>query len=570
MEEKKLTGYPSIDKPWLKYYSEEAINAPLPECTMYEFVWQNNKDYLSDVALRYYGTKISYGKLFQYIKRAAAAFFAMGVRAGDIVTIMSMHTPETIISIYALNYLGAVANLVYMTLSPKEVMETLHNTESKMLLILDVALDKVIEIGDEIGVPVVVQSAATSMSLGIKLGYKFKTKLPKHNFTTWKSFLSKGDHLILREPEHDHERAAVIVYTSGTTGAPKGVVLSNDAMNAFYFQDQNILDFKRQWRFLMAIPPFIGFGVTMILLILNLGLCSTLWLDTNAQSIADEYFKLKPELFIGGPVFIDSFLKHSPVDLKHIKLFAGGGGALLEAKEKAINTLLKQSNADVLYASAYGMTETSTLCYPVYNHHKEKSVGVPLPRTNIKVVDVERRQELTYGETGELLFSSPNLMTAYYRMPKETREVITIDENETRWLHTGDLGMIDTDGFVYITGRIKRIYPIKGKDNTIYRLFPQRLEEFFIEQNNVERCGVIVKEDAEMLNKIVVFVSLSDYSQDKKSTLQRLISSCRQNLPEHLQPAEVHILDFMPMTQSGKIDYRLLEERAAREYQQET
>ena len=130
--------------------------------------------------------------------------------------------------------------------------------------------------------------------------------------------------------------------------------------------------------------------------------------------------------------------------------------------------------------------------------------------------------------------------------------------------------MIDTDGFVYITGRIKRIYPIKGKDNTIYRLFPQRLEEFFIEQNNVERCGVIVKEDAEMLNKIVVFVSLSDYSQDKKSTLQRLISSCRQNLPEHLQPAEVHILDFMPMTQSGKIDYRLLEERAAREYQQET
>ena len=150
------TGYPSIDRPWLKYYSEEAINAPLPECTMYEYIWQHNREHLSDIALRYYGAKISYGQLFDSIKRAAAAFRAMGVKAGDIVTIMSMHTPETIAAIYGLNYLGAVANLVYMTLSPKEIVGTLGNTESKLLLILDAAVEKLDEIKAEIAVPVVV------------------------------------------------------------------------------------------------------------------------------------------------------------------------------------------------------------------------------------------------------------------------------------------------------------------------------------------------------------------------------------------------------------------------------
>ena len=141
-EETKRTGFPSIDKPWLKYYSEEAISAPLPQCTMYQYIWKNNKEHLSDIALWYYGRAITFGKLFATVEKTAAAFYAMGVRAGDIVTVMSMHTPEAICAMYALNYIGAVANMVYMTLSEKEILHTIENTQSKLFLVLDAALEK--------------------------------------------------------------------------------------------------------------------------------------------------------------------------------------------------------------------------------------------------------------------------------------------------------------------------------------------------------------------------------------------------------------------------------------------
>lgn len=194
-ENKEFTGYPSIDKPWLKYYSEEALNAKLPECTMYEYLYENNKEYLHNNALDYFGNKITYGELFGNIEKATKAFQAIGIVKGDVVTIMSMHTPEIVYCVYALNRLGAVANMVYMTLSEKELLHEINNTDSKALVVLNLAFSKVEKIYSELAVKnIIVVSPADSMKVPLKIGYKLKTKQPKlrKNYLSYDGFVKLG------------------------------------------------------------------------------------------------------------------------------------------------------------------------------------------------------------------------------------------------------------------------------------------------------------------------------------------------------------------------------------------
>lgn len=561
-ENKPMTGYPSIDKPWLKYYSEDAINAPLPKCTMYQYIWENNKDHLSDIALRYYGTKISYGRLFENIKKAASAFYSMGVRAGNIVTIMSMHTPETIYAIYGLNYIGAVANMVYMTLAEKEILHTIENTESKLFLVLDAALDKVEAIKSKLNVPVVVLGVADSMPPHVKLGYRLKVKPKKHTFMTWQGFLKQN----VDEPPlaTDHAAPAVIVYTSGTTGEPKGVVLSSDALNAHSFQEKYAnFGFERGKSFLLILPPFIGFGISHIHLAFNTGVDCTLWIELTPDAITNAFFKVKPVFFVTGPVFIDAFIKHKVENLKQLKLYVGGGGALPEKTERELNAFLKECGTNTTYSNGYGMTETgSTLCCSTNDFKRIGSVGLPMPLTNVKITDVETGDELEYGKIGELCFSTPNMMSYYYKNEKATKEMLFTDIQGKLWIHSGDLGMVDKDGYVFITGRQKRLYPARSADGIVCRLFPQRIEEFMVSCDGVEKCAVIVEADEERLNVPIVFVTLSKSTLQNDTLLSGLWCEAYKTLSSHELPKCIIILDEMPMTVSGKTDYRALEKTA--------
>ena len=552
-----MTGYPSIDKPWLKYYSKEAINAPLPEMTMYQYIWENNKDHLSDIALRYYGTKITYGRLFENIKRAASAFYSMGVRAGDIVTIMSMHTPETIYAIYGLNYIGAVANMVYMTLGEKEILHTIENTESKLLFVLDVALEKVEAIKDKLHIPVVMLSVADSMLVYVRLGYCLKAKPKKHMFMTWQGFLKQNTD---KPPlATDHAAPAVIVYTSGTTGEPKGVLLCSDGLNTVVSQLKAAYqDHKRQETVLMILPPFIAFGVSMIHRALGTGMDTTLWIELDSDKIGKAFARLKPNRFVSGPLLIEGIIRHARGDLSSVYDITGGGEAISSELENRFNQFMADHNSRARYMTGYGMSEfSSVVTLNLEKAHKKGSLGIPLVNTNIKIVDPDSQKELQYNEVGEMCFCSPASMLEYYRCKTASDMIMERDQDDNTWLHTGDLGYVDEEGFVFLVGRIKRIYTALDSNHVACKIFPQRIEELLSSSSRVAKSAVIVQPDE--LRRYIPIAFIQVEGTDTSQVLQELYRRSKMHLPEHMQPDKIYIIESMPMTQSGKIDYQALE-----------
>ena len=555
----KQMGYPSTDRPWLKYYSDEAITAPLPKCTLYQYIWENNKDHLQDTAVNYYGTRITYGEFFARVKKVASAFHNLGVRKGDVVTIMSMHTPETLISVYALNYIGAVANMVYMTLSEKEIPAYLRNTDSKLFLVLDIALDRVNLVNKDIPCPVIVLGIADSMPGNLKFVYGLKNRKKKHDFISWKTILQSE---IMELPmSTDHEQTAVIVYTSGTTGEPKGVLLSSDNLNSEAHQlRQTDRNYQRKQTVLMILPPFIIFGTSMSHLALSTGTELIICIQLDNDAIGKMFNRYKPNRYVAGPMYLDGIIEHVKGDLSNVIDITGGGDSITSEKEEEFNCFLAYHGSSVRYMTGYGMSEVSAaVTINMDRAYKKGSLGVPLVHTIAKITDTDTGEELSYGEIGEICFSTPGIMQGYYKNEQATGECIELDGTGRRWLHTGDLGLIDQDGFLFFKGRIKRIYMILGTDGFAYKLFPQRIEEYLESKENVESCGVVVCEDKEKLHKAYAFVVLNTDLQRKDELIGELRTEVMKDLPEHLRPESISIIESMPTTPSGKKDYRKLE-----------
>ncbi len=565
----ELMGYPSIDKPWLKYYSQEMIDAPLPECTMYEHVFHNNQDNLDRIALIYYGTKISYRKMFQTISYMAGTLEDTGIQKGDIVTVCMINSPETIYLIFALNKIGAVANMVYGSSTCEEMKKYILDTKSKVVFTLDLFQDKFREIADEVQLEKIIIAGSTdSMSfinrIGARLlnGVKSMPVPEDSRFITWKKFFQNR-----RESKktcHDADAPAVITYTGGTTGGSKGAMLSNKGIIAV--AQQYVIcekELRRESTWMQVLPLFIAYGVTCSMMIpLTVGMTLIVRIPM-AESIADFYKKFKPNHILYGPAYWEAFADaNENLDLSSLIAPITGGDILHAATETKINDYLQKHGSPYLLMNGYGMTEVGASGTVSFQYaHEFGSVGIPLVKNVVAAFDTETGQELPYGERGEICIQTPSMMLGYVNNPEETNHIIRKHEDGTLWIHSGDLGYVTKNGFVYISGRLKRymLYIANGLQKKVFSL---DIEKVLLEHPYVDNCAVVPIADKETCQKPVAFIILNKIYSHDEDLETKLKAFAEENLQEGYRPVKYIFMDKFPLTKVGKVDYLTLEQIA--------
>ncbi|MBR4344207.1 MAG: acyl--CoA ligase, partial [Lachnospiraceae bacterium] len=572
-DEDELTGYPSIDKPWLKYYSRAAIESELPKCKIYDKLLECNRDYQDAYVLEYFGNKITYGSLFERIEETALAFQNAGIKKGDIVVIACVTIPETIYAIYALNRLGAVPNMVDPRTSVEGIRNYIEEVSSPMVLTIDLAYPKILRAVQNTTVKrIVTMSAFDSMPSLLKSLLKIKTLFGKHpkydGFPTvkWTKFVRKVNTGNIGDVPYEPDRCCMIVHTGGTTGNPKGVMLTDDNVNAAFHQAINSpILMKRGDVFLNVMPPFIAYGMVLgIHTALCYGWKSVIIPKFNPKEFDKLLMKHKPNGLIGVPSYLENLMNSKKIkgkDLSFIKVLLAGGDKTPPEFEEIVNNFLSEHNAKIHLTKGYSMTEASaTATISFENTIKYGSNGVPLHNTVIAAFEQDTDNELPYGKMGEICLNTPTMMKGYYNNESATNDIIRMHRDGKKWIHTGDLGYVDKDGIIYIEGRLKRM--IIRYDG--FKIFLPFVEKVVMSNSAVESCCAVGKRDKEHGQgelPIVFCVRKKDMGTDLDKLVSELKQACQEQLPEYSQPVGFTFLPELPLTPIGKIDYRALEEK---------
>ncbi|MCR5151285.1 MAG: acyl--CoA ligase [Clostridiales bacterium] len=561
------TGYPSVDKPWLKFYSDNVINFQQEECTIYENLLKNNKDRPGDIALNYMGHKITYGELFESIDRTASAFINAGVKEGETVTIALPSIPEAIYCVYALNKIGAVANMIHPLAGVNETANYVNEVKSRVVVIFDSAYPSLKDcFPDTSAQLIIVASPADLLPFTLKAAYYLKANKPdldNRKFKSWKMFISDGKGAKTDLYRKDCHKTALISHTGGTTGEPKGVMCSDISVNSLIWQMLCMNKYERQEVCMPVIPPFHNYSlVESMMAPLAVGYTVALIPRYNPEDFVKYVKKYHPNHVLSIPSYWEALLKIKGIekeDLSCLKNIIYGGESMSAETEEKINKLLSSCGVKTQLRKGIGATEMvagATIAYAECN--PPDSVGIPMSKTNCKIVVPGTTQELSYNREGEICFSGPTLMLGYYNNPEATDEVVKVHEDGIKWFHTGDLGYINEDGIIFVSGRIKRILITRDKNKQATKMFPDRIEKAVCSHPAVDLCCVIGVPDEERVNYPGAFVVLKDKGESI-SVKDEILEICKNSLPEYMVPAEIVFLDDLPRTKAGKIDYRALE-----------
>ena len=574
--EQREPVYASAAKPWLKYYDQKFIDQTLPECSAFEFVCRQNKNHLTETAITYYGRKITYADLIVNVKKTAAAFRAIGMKKGDIATVVSVMTPEVIYAFYAADMIGASLNLVDPRYSAEGIHEYIEEVDSHLLICLNVAYERCHQAEKRTNVErVLVISPADSLPLHLAIGYKMTNPDKNHyksNVIRWKDFIAQGQNQSMNAEPYDPQHTCVVVHTGGTTGSPKGVMLTDQNFNSIA-QQFGAYDklFCRGQKLMNIMPPFIAYGYACgVHLPLVLGLTVVIIPNLDPAKLGALVWKHKPEHMFGVPAHYQQ-LAASPLlknkDLSFIRNYAAGGDAITVGAEEAVNEFLAEHGVEFALAKGYGMTEVSSAATAASGlANKVGSVGIPLVNTIVSVFEPGTETELPIGERGEICISGPGIMKGYYNKPEETDIILRRHADGRVWAHTGDIGYMDNDGFVFLDSRIKRL--IIRHDG--FKVFPSMIENVISRHPAVQQCSVVGCTDKDHVQGRLPFVYVVlDPACDKKKRqiVKELRQLCMEELPEYVQPVGYKFISEMPLTPIGKVDYRQLEEEiTSRDY----
>ena len=569
MSNENITGYPSIDKPWLKYHSYKAINSSLPECTIYEYIFNQNQDNLDSIAINYYGTDITYRKLFQDISLIAGGFEKIGVHEGDVVTVCMINSPEAIEVMFALNKIGAVANMIYGVSSVDEIRQYLLDSSSTVVVCLDIFQEKFIKLSKEVTIDkIIVANQIQSMSeeeknkATLDLGIE-NIPLPKdERFISWNEFISNATPSVAISKNPD--AAAVITYTGGTTGGSKGVVLSNKSVVAVTWQYINLdMPMRKDGTWVLVLPLFIAYGVACSMTVpLAVGMKLVVRIPMT-DSIADIVKKFQPNYIMYGPAYWEAFANdNEDIDLSCFIDPVSGGDFLRANAEEKINNYLLKHRSPCKIMNGYGMSEIGVVgSMSIPNASEFGSVGIPLAKNVIAAFDTETAAELKYGEIGEICIQTPSIMMGYVNNPQETKNILRRHNDGQLWIHSGDLGYVSETGFVYLIGRIKR-FMLCISGGVQKKVFSLDIEKVLLAHKKVANCAVVPVPDKEINEAPVAYVILKEEYINEVGIECELKKYCESNLLDVYRPVKYIFVKKFPLTKVGKVDYMKLEELA--------
>lgn len=548
----KLTGYPSIDKPWLKYYTEDAVNTDISKCSIYQNIYDGNANHFSDVALLYFGKKITYEQLFTEIDKAAKAFIANGAHCKDNVILCMPAIPETVYAVLALNKIGANAVMLNPLFTEEQLIARISETDAKLLLVVNELYGRIEKVVPQTMIKTVVScSAVNSLGIVVKLLKKAKN-IP--NTTVWNDFLKQGKNTKLNVPGYEPNRPAIMVYSSGTTGASKGIQLTNDSVNSTIKEGVQIgFEWQRGDRWFSQIPVWFSTGICAQTLVpLKYGITIILEPVYDFEVFFHHIIKYKPNFMITACGLLDHLMTKQPKAdaYKEFKFLCAGGEYVTPSAEKKYNEWLKSNDNHYGFFKGYGMCEcggTVTASSPKCN--AIGSAGIPTPNVIVSAFDLETGKELKYGERGEIRVLTPSRMLGYYKNPKATKEYFYEDDQKRIWACTGDMGYMTEDGSLYVDGRISSSYK-NSNGETIY-LFD--IERAVLSVEQVRQCKAVVSE-FDGIKTHIVHITLTNNS-NRDIVLNSIIEYCASTLPENHIPTLVKIHDVaLPVAPSGKLN----------------
>ncbi len=561
----------TVKTPWFRSAGEIPTTLNYFDGSMVGAIEATAKCLPDTPAYNFYGNVVTYRQFIGQIHTAARALRAQGVRAGDRVTICMPNTPQAIILFYAINRMGAVANMIHPLSGAEEIVDYINNSHSVMCLTLLQFYPKFAQIRARLKLKTLLICDITDGLVGIKkllypLTVKDKVKLPKDaDVLLWKDFIKcakgyQGEYLYQAKSDD----IAAILYSGGTTGTSKGILLSNLNFNALALQTGTAGDCLHEGHTMLSIMPiFHGFGLGVCIhTVLYWGGTSILIPQFNAKSYCKLLAQYKPNYIAGVPTLFEALLRMEDaqkLDMSQLEgIFSGGDSLSVELKAK-VDVFLREHGAKEQIREGYGTTECVTAsCLTPRFFFKEGSIGIPFPDTYYKIVIPSTHDEVPYGTVGEICLAGPTVMQGYMDNPKETAQTLQMHEDGLVWLHTGDLGVMDEEGFIYFKQRLKRMIITSG-----YNVYPSQVENVIDSHPDVLMSTVIGVKDDYKMQRVKAFIVPKPGVKPDDALRASILEHCAQRVAKYAIPREIEFRSELPHTLVGKVAYTVLEQEEA-------
>ena len=551
---------------WYKYYGDTPRTLDYPDISMYDMVKETSEKYGEYIAYDFMGKAVSYKDFIKEIDVCANALISYGIKKGDAITICLPNVPQAIVMFYALNKIGAVASMVHPLSAENEILFFLNESKSRLAITLSQFFDKFKAIKGKSPIEKLIVTKIEEALPTVKgFLYKFVGKEPKVQdepwVMPWTDFIQSGKKTVVENTViNTGDDPAAILFSGGTTGTSKGILLTNLNFNALAMQTAAAGQCLYPGGTMLSIMPvFHGFGLGIgIHTMLCYGAKCVLVPRLNVAEFPGLFKKHKPNYMAGVPTLFEAMMRNEKMqdaDLSSLKgLFSGGDSLSIELKKK-IDEFLREHGATIQVREGYGTTECVTAsCLTPPEYYREGSIGIPFPDTFYKIVIPNTYEEAPSGQMGEICIAGPTLMREYINNPKETNQTLRIHDDGKVYLHTGDLGYMDEDGFIYFVQRLKRMIVTSG-----YNVYPSQIENIIDSHEAVMFSTVIGVKDDYKMQRVKAFIVLKPEFSPTDEIKESIKEHCKKNIAKYALPSEYEYRENLPKTLVGKVAYRELE-----------